>query len=83
MRAGLAASLVVAIAAGGCATARPAVRAEAPCPAFEAVLDEAPLPERPNRWWWSAGEPGRLALRSSYGLDGCPPVLQTRPAWWM
>lgn len=64
--------------AAGCATAPPgeqvALRTE--CPGTSAAEPEAPLPERTNRWWWGAAEPGRMALRSSFGLDGCPPVLQ-------
>lgn len=66
------------LAAGGCATVRPGERVamRADCPAALAIEPEAPLPERPQRWWWSAAEPGRVALRSSFGLDGCPPVLQ-------
>lgn len=75
------AAVVVAtlgLALGGCATARPADRVAAvpDCAAVRTVEPEAPLPERPNRWWWGAADPGRVALRSSYGLDGCPPVLQ-------
>jgi hypothetical protein len=76
--------LVLAAARGGCTTARPAERsaAAAACPplaeAFhrEAIHPEVPLPERPHRWWWGAAEPGRVALRASYGAAGCPPLLQ-------
>jgi hypothetical protein len=70
--------VTLALALGGCASTRAAERVAVPreCPVVEAVHPEAPLPERPGRWWWGAAEPGRVALRASYGLDGCPPVLQ-------
>ena len=70
--------LALAVAFGGCASMRSADRAVAPpeCPVVPAVQPEIPLPERPDRWWWGAADPGRVALRASYGLDGCPPVLQ-------
>jgi len=70
-------ALALLLVAGGCTTAarseRLALRSDCPPPA--AVELQAPLPERPNRWWWGAAEPGRVALRSSFGLDGCPHAL--------
>jgi hypothetical protein len=76
VRAPVAGLLALAVAVAGCASMRPVDRATAlaDCPAVEAIEPEAPLPERPNRWWWGTAEPGRAALRASYGLDGCPPV---------
>jgi hypothetical protein len=74
----LAALGLLVVVAGGCATVRSGDRVAAvrDCPVTHAVGLEAPLPERPQRWWWGAAEPGRVAMRSSFGLDGCPPVLQ-------
>ena len=71
-------ALAVAVALGGCTSMRPADRtARGPeCPVVEASRLEAPLPERPDRWWWGAADPGRVALRASYARDACPPVLQ-------
>lgn len=77
MTAPVAALLALVLAGAGCATVRPVEPVAAvDCPVVHAIEPEAPLPERPSRWWWGAAEPGRLALRASYGLDGCPPVLQ-------